>query len=112
MIDSLNESVFKDRPIEDDALASLLGISTLGPERAAHLICKLIEKGDEIRSPSDFLRHHARKAGLAPSGDDAPRATTNRPDRQYWRCAGQDSCGKLNPYSTWRCRCCGKSFGM
>eukprot|EP00446_Apocalathium_sp_SHHI-4_P054275 CAMPEP_0177374656 /NCGR_PEP_ID=MMETSP0368-20130122/44274_1 /TAXON_ID=447022 ORGANISM="Scrippsiella hangoei-like, Strain SHHI-4" /NCGR_SAMPLE_ID=MMETSP0368 /ASSEMBLY_ACC=CAM_ASM_000363 /LENGTH=360 /DNA_ID=CAMNT_0018838267 /DNA_START=16 /DNA_END=1095 /DNA_ORIENTATION=- len=63
--DWLNEHVFTDRPIDDDAIAAMMG---MGMKRALELFKEIEEMGDQVKSPSGFLKSAARREGLGPGG--------------------------------------------
>ena len=61
----MNEHVFTDRPIDEDAIAAMLG---MGMKRALELFKEIEEMGDQVKSPSGFLKSAARREGLVPGG--------------------------------------------
>jgi len=61
----LNENVFVDRPIDDNAIAAMAGLST---HRAMELFKEVETKGDDVKNPSNYLTAAAMREGAGQTG--------------------------------------------
>lgn len=59
----LNNNVFSDRRIDEEAVAAMQG---MGASRAMELFKEIEEKADSIKNPSSYLKKAARREGFGP----------------------------------------------
>jgi len=88
----LNDNVFPDRPIDDEAIAAMIG---MGQKTAMELFKELETQSSAIRNPSGYLKSQARKAGFGPSED------YSAPSGRKAGGGGNRDFGKVEKRATW-----------
>lgn len=95
----LNDFVFADRPIDDEAVAAMVG---MGVPRAMELFKDIEEKSDQIKNPSGYLKGAARREGFGPAGGGAGGGSGGSKSKGKGNGKGEDQdYGKVHKRATW-----------